>query len=90
VPIPSGDCLPHAVILRSMADPNTVRNLQAYIYKRPQDQTRAQIFAHIEKVHSQLRLTPANWAPFSCPRAPTLMLRYCGGSSTTAPGHANS
>ena len=47
--------------MRSMADPKTVRNLQAYIYKRPQDQTGEQVFSHIEKVHLDQRLTQANW-----------------------------
>jgi hypothetical protein len=62
-----------------MADPKTMRNLQAYIYKRPQDQTHAQIYAHIEKVHSQLRLTPANWDTLlvpACTHPDAALLRW--------------
>lgn len=44
-----------------MAGIQTVRNLQAYIYKRPGDASNQRVFEHIEAVHSKERLTPANW-----------------------------
>ena len=38
-----------------------MRNLQAYIYKRPGDASNQRVFEHIEAVHAKERLTPANW-----------------------------
>ncbi len=43
-----------------MASNQTVRNLQAYIYKRPGDASNDRVFARIETVDSAERLTPAN------------------------------
>ena len=36
-------------------------NLRRYVYKRPQDQTTAEVCAHIESVHARDRLTASNW-----------------------------
>lgn len=44
-----------------VAEVRTVRNLQAYIYKRPGDATSRRVFEHVEGVHSREALTPANW-----------------------------
>lgn len=44
-----------------MAGTQTVRNLQAYIYKRPRDASNRRVFEHVEEVHAKEALTPANW-----------------------------
>lgn len=62
-----------------MADPRTLRNLQAYIYKRPQDRSAGQVFAHIDKVNQSERLTPANWDALlvpACTRPDPEVLRW--------------
>lgn len=38
-----------------------MRNLQAYIYKRPGDAPNGRVVEHIRAVHSKEPLTPANW-----------------------------
>lgn len=44
-----------------MADPKTIRDLQRYIYKRPQGQSAEQVYAHIDKVHSRDPLSAGEW-----------------------------
>lgn len=38
-----------------------MRNLQAYIYKRPGDAPYHRVVEHVEAVHAKEALTPANW-----------------------------